>query len=70
VLQWNVAATYSSARGGRRGGVFIERIAQAVCLGNRLCKSFNTGGSHKKTACVNAPFTQAVSLCEPPVQIH
>ena len=30
VLQWNVAATYSSALGGRRGGVFMERIAQAV----------------------------------------
>jgi len=34
---------------------------------NRLCKSINTGGSHKKTACVNVALTQAVSLCEPPV---
>ena len=41
-------------------GVFIERIAQAVCLKNRLCKWVFTGGSHKKTVCVNAPFTQAV----------
>jgi len=34
---------------------------------NRMCKSINTGGSHKKTACVNGALTQAVFLCEPPV---
>ena len=35
---------------------------------NRLCKSINTGGSHKETACVNGALTQAVFLCEPPVK--
>ena len=36
---------------------------------NRMCKSINTGGSHKKTACVNGALTQVVFLSEPPVLI-
>ena len=37
---------------------------------NRLCKSINTSGSHKETACVNGALTQAVFLCEPPVKTY
>jgi len=51
-------------------GVFIERIAQAVCLKNRPCKLVFTDGSHKETTCVNGALTQAVSLCEPPVKTN